>query len=660
MVYRYSGKYQLLEVPEIEDLCRDAENAMNAVDTNAMNAVDTNAMDAGSMENAAYSGSVIIRYRNEDYHYIHTSDAFINDDYAHTIDGCINNDYSHTRSNDCQKRGQLVLKKIKELNPENKSVTVQPAGRHFFASTDKTLMMLTDDGKHRKTFKGETVEVKRNGFLIRSDPNYFVNFSGEAIFINLPKAAQADLISSSVVASESINGGKNESINGGKNESINGGKSESISGGKNESISGNTVLEHLSSNKSNDTGDPSSKETNQSTPTECLNQSTSTKGTKILEFISNEKFLFLENAGVNRNCHLAGLSNCSKLNGFWQVTSEGDALIDDMSGTLKYKRIGLVYCFDSYGEALLEIDQIKIYRNTASIASIIETSCIRIESPENEHAAFLILCKHHFYIIYEDIVIEKCLKNVYLKIDLEKCEIHSYLFSEGFNDMLFAILIFYKVAPTWSTANGAIEQLICLLIANNIEAEHIYRFVGNLNHPLQKHTFDGASHLHSPSLACNTTHHPYNTQLCKAYRLTDDRGRSILDKLICFDSLSVDDLRYVIIYREDKVEDFVAMCKRQKRLFYLPDLVRFYEATNRRELIKEHLLLAGIVPLLSGQSEITNAMNGQFGIGITNGDDVFCALNNVDTFYDEMEAQRKLYLYERNKPKGKISGPRKP
>lgn len=279
----------------------------------------------------------------------------------------------------------------------------------------------------------------------------------------------------------------------------------------------------------------------------------------IINSFANTAFCKFHNSSIS-HCNILDFSDDGRI---LYLNNNGVLVISSMTGCINYDQN--LECIDIIGSNY-------IYSNT--IIDNVICACnfqINLNIESTDTTCFVLLNENCIFLIYKDIVIKKNISKSYYKIDIAEFNVHNYVESESFYDMILCLSIF---VPDIKISNAIkIEDMLSKLFIIN---KHVEKFLINI--------YD--SYLDNSDLRDNI--------LCRVYRRIDDYGKCFLDKYLDFKVLTSDNLCLVIIYKLDLIDHFIKLCIEEKRLFYLADLVSFYEKIERSEEFKLALLKNGL------------------------------------------------------------------
>lgn len=249
--------------------------------------------------------------------------------------------------------------------------------------------------------------------------------------------------------------------------------------------------------------------------------------------------------------------------------------------------------YDADGDIILKYGNYTVFRDKALIENIVCCTSIKLEVlkfesktlkssesfiTENKVSSetsdcIIVLCKNFLFIIFKNLVIRKDINFAYLKIIPQKLIIHNYVNEESFYD---CFLLFNCFKPISLFKNSGIEAFLSNLINFNLKLS--IEFIKGLKmNSLKFKNFD------------------FQLLMCKIYRLIDDSAKHIIDPWIEINSLTADQMFYIIIYFPNLLEKFIHLCKLEGKLFYLEDLKDFYIKTENIETYQKELLKQGLL-----------------------------------------------------------------
>lgn len=236
------------------------------------------------------------------------------------------------------------------------------------------------------------------------------------------------------------------------------------------------------------------------------------------------------------------------------------------------------YAFD--GEILAELEEYVVFRDSAQISDVISVACVKVDVFENEPVpnirsidCIIALCKTFVFVIIDNIIVRKSLTGQFIGIVPERWVVHNYIDEVNISTCILLVNCFK--ALNLSKISG-IEGFLLSLLNSGQHTTLADAFIVNLKFNTEKLCSD------------------YATLICRVYRQASDNARLFLEKHIDFAKLDADQMFYVIIYKQQLARQFVNLCKKERRLFYLPDLMRFFIKTGRSEECKRMFLEAGL------------------------------------------------------------------
>ncbi|ELA41109.1 uncharacterized protein VICG_01902 [Vittaforma corneae ATCC 50505] len=249
--------------------------------------------------------------------------------------------------------------------------------------------------------------------------------------------------------------------------------------------------------------------------------------------------------------------------------------------------------YDADGEIILSFHDCRVLKNTAKISNVTTCTSIKLQvfsaSSSNNNKdcgsnyvfsdCIVVLCTDSVFVILDDIVVKRPLKERFAHILPERFVVHNYVNECSIYDCL---LLINCIRPVFLFKTGEIEGFLAALM--NINANQNIRFAENFIKGLK---------LNSKTLA--EQHKDHQTILCRVYRQVDDDSKKLLDSHIDFKTLNADQMFYIVIYKPELMKNFIHLCKLQKRLFYLEDLRDFYAKTGRVDECKRLFLENGVL-----------------------------------------------------------------
>lgn len=225
--------------------------------------------------------------------------------------------------------------------------------------------------------------------------------------------------------------------------------------------------------------------------------------------------------------------------------------------------------YDFASDPIFEMEDIMAYENGTIIQNTRCCAHLYLEEPNESpvmHPCFVVLCTNEIFVIFKNYVIRKGINKEYLKIGADEFVIHNYLERESFYELILVLSLFSNIRIDFPEK---IEGFLCKLIHCNIKVEpFLERIFSNYN--LKS---DISDHI-----------------ICRAYRRVDDKAKAMLDTYIEITKLSADALYYIIIYKLEYIDYFVKLCIKEKRLFYLRELVPFFDKINKLKELRVCLL----------------------------------------------------------------------
>ncbi|KAI4291788.1 hypothetical protein PAPHI01_1062 [Pancytospora philotis] len=261
------------------------------------------------------------------------------------------------------------------------------------------------------------------------------------------------------------------------------------------------------------------------------------------------------------------------------------------------------YCEDS--EPLVSMDQLSIYLRIARIENVVAASRVRLAriGPSRELAEVVcpaVLTDSHFFLIAGDYIVRKSLAKQYTHFEPASFAVHDLVSGETVYDAVAALCCCMRIRVA---GTSCLENMLChsiiksmpfdLLVENiKVNCALDYEAYEARRVAEQKPLDQAASilqiHAAAPPISAMAV-------LCRAYRRVDDRGKALLERHIEPASLSADELQYIIIYKPHLLEEFVWLCIRDSRLFYLRDLADFYSKAGKFPEIQAVLLKRGLL-----------------------------------------------------------------
>ncbi len=222
--------------------------------------------------------------------------------------------------------------------------------------------------------------------------------------------------------------------------------------------------------------------------------------------------------------------------------------------------------YDAPSDPIFEIENISVYENSAVIRNVVCCTHLYLEESSTD-PCFVVLCADEIFILFRSYVARKQISRAYTKIDPEEFVAHNYLEQESFYELVLALSLFTDIRIGFP---DLIEGFLCKLILHRRAAGP---FIGRILSSYGDANRDASDRI-----------------VCRAYRRVDDRAKAMLDAHIEISRLSVDCLYYIIIYRLEHIDHFVKLCIEKKRLFYLRELVPFFEKIDRLDELRGCLL----------------------------------------------------------------------
>lgn len=270
------------------------------------------------------------------------------------------------------------------------------------------------------------------------------------------------------------------------------------------------------------------------------------------------------------------------------------------NGNLSIKSKNKETVYDCNTDIVKQMGEIEVYRDSVKIEDIVCCRSLMLYSLEgngnpelalsknqagdgqvpNWFNCFIILCKNCVFLIYKDIIVKKRLALELSNLIPERFIAHNFVDQVDFYDCILALSCYENI---FLYKSDGVERFIMLLMQasdlNNNE-KLIDKFFLGLKKSLPD--LEPDARLDKKNSGCLR----YTTILCRTFRQVDDRAKDFIDKFIDYSNIHVDDMFYLIIYKPDLTEKFILLCKGMDRLFYLDDLVCFFDKTNQSDKLK--------------------------------------------------------------------------
>lgn len=244
--------------------------------------------------------------------------------------------------------------------------------------------------------------------------------------------------------------------------------------------------------------------------------------------------------------------------------------------------------FAEDGNPLLICDDITIFSDTARIINVRAMAPVRCLLRMTDYLITdcpVILTKDHIFLIAGPFIGRKKHCGHMTHINPSACTVHNFDNCITICDIMAALCYATRIrVPNIDY----LENILCFLVMNKLGIDNLLELI-KINCKLN---IAGAS---SEQHRTATSPLSYYAVLGRAYRRIDDAGKTVLTPHIDFEALTVDEMHYIIIYRPELLVRFIDLCISEERLFYLRDLIAFYQKTKRFAEIQLILLEKGLI-----------------------------------------------------------------
>lgn len=269
---------------------------------------------------------------------------------------------------------------------------------------------------------------------------------------------------------------------------------------------------------------------------------------------------------------------------------------------------------------IFEMDDISVYKGSTAIQNVTCVSHfygteIVSKNTSKKLLCHVVLCPGSVFLIARELVARKRLAVPFSHIAAGRFAVHNFLQEGSFYELVLVLGMFVGVRLCDA---DRIEDFLCKLI---LHRKRIEPFVGTLVRNIEFSNFEctrlaranknapdaktgprapsaGSEHQSQQYISYRSQPHKRlctaDTIVCRAYRRVDDRGKETLEPYIAVLRLSPDDLYYIIIYKLHHLDHFIKLCIANKRLFYLQELVCFYEKIGRADELRAAFLRNGL------------------------------------------------------------------
>lgn len=302
--------------------------------------------------------------------------------------------------------------------------------------------------------------------------------------------------------------------------------------------------------------------------------------------LGTEGFLIQEDVFYILNLHCNSIIIDQEIDGISISKLLDDILDFTDNGIIALKKDGFfaiksptnqIIVYSNQKSEEISIDDLKVYKDTCIIKCPISCVSVKLKTNSNNESepihCFIVLDESNICFVYNDLIVKKSIKCKNMRILRERFVLHDYTKEV---DLIFCIFLINCYRSTNIFDPLEVEKFLLLLF---------------LKYPSFQSNLTDVFLTNFKSYMLETNRKDLHDEiLCRVYRQIDDSSKKFLASYIDFDSLTVDNLTLVIIYMPELVSKFVSLCVKFKRLFYLDDLIDFYEKTNRLEELRPLLL----------------------------------------------------------------------